>query len=100
MNKNDFIDNCTTRFDTLSRRKVEQCVEVILETIVQSIKNDIHVEIRGFGSFHLRIRPARVGRNPKSGEPVYVEEKRTVHFKPGKELKERVNGGEYTKYKY
>ncbi len=52
---------------------------------------DERVEIRGFGSFALHHRPARVGRNPKTGEPVQIPPKRVPHFKPGKEMRERVN---------
>ena len=57
----------------------------------QSLADGERIEIRGFGSFCLHYRPPRIGRNPKSGEPVTLSEKHVPHFKPGKELRERVN---------
>ena len=57
----------------------------------QSLADGERIEIRGFGSFCLHYRPPRIGRNPKSGEPVTLSEKHVPHFKPGKQLRERVN---------
>jgi integration host factor subunit beta len=65
---------------------------MILDAMTQSLVKAQRIEIRGFGSFGLNHRPARVGRNPKSGEKVHVPEKFVPHFKAGKELRERVDG--------
>ncbi|MDH5405141.1 MAG: integration host factor subunit beta [Candidatus Aminicenantes bacterium] len=69
--------------------------EVIVSTVLQSIIDALHrgekIELRGFGSFRLRNRRARTGRNPKTGEKVQVPAKRIPYFKPGRELKELIN---------
>ena len=75
----------------LSVQNSESLVKVILETISDSLINKDRVEIRGFGSFELRYRQPRQARNPKTGEAVQTTGHYTIHFKPGKELKERVN---------
>ena len=66
----------------------------LLEQISQELARGARIEIRGFGSFSLHYRPPRIGRNPKTGESVALPGKYVPHFKPGKELRERVNGGE------
>ena len=70
-------------------------VELAVKTIIDSINNQLakggRVEIRGFGSFSIRTRPARLGRNPRTGEKVQVPERATLYFRPGTELRERVN---------
>jgi integration host factor subunit beta len=63
----------------------------MLEHMAQTLSNGERIEIRGFGSFSLHYRPPRVGRNPKSGEPVSLPAKYVPHFKPGKQLRERVD---------
>ena len=75
----------------LAAKDVEQSVKVLVDTMTRSLARGQRIEIRGFGSFDLNHRPARIGRNPKSGEKVDVPEKRVPHFKPGKELRERVD---------
>lgn len=75
----------------LSAKDVEQSVKIIVDTMTRSLARGQRIEIRGFGSFDLNHRPARVGRNPKTGEKVAVPEKFVPHFKPGKELRERVD---------
>ena len=75
----------------LAYRDIELAVKTILEYMTTSLSSGERIEIRGFGSFSLHFRPARSGRNPKSGEPVSLLEKYVPHFKPGKELRERVN---------
>jgi len=66
-------------------------VDVMTETIVKALQNGEKVEIRGFGSFSVKSHEAREGRNPKSGEKISIAAKKTPTFKPGKELKERIN---------
>ncbi|OSI13314.1 integration host factor subunit beta [Neisseria canis] len=75
----------------LQAKDVEYSVKVLVDTLTRSLAKGQRIEIRGFGSFDLNHRPARIGRNPKTGEKVEVPEKYVPHFKPGKELRERVD---------
>ncbi|PIT10044.1 integration host factor subunit beta [Snodgrassella alvi] len=75
----------------LSVKDVEQSVKILVDTMTRALAKGQRIEIRGFGSFDLNHRPARIGRNPKTGEKVSVPEKYVPHFKPGKELRERVD---------
>ncbi len=77
----------------LSYQDVEVSVNRILECMAQALETGERIEIRGFGSLTLRYRPSRVGRNPKSGARVNVPEKYLPHFKPGANLRDRVNHG-------
>jgi integration host factor subunit beta len=91
MTKSDLIEILSERQSLLNYRDVELAVKLILEQMSESLSSGDRIEIRGFGSFTLHHRPARVGRNPKSGESVTLDEKYVPHFKPGKELRDRVN---------
>jgi integration host factor subunit beta len=75
----------------LSVRDVERIVNVFFDEIVQRLSADGRVELRGFGAFSTRARDARTGRNPRTGETVDVDAKRVPYFKPGKEMRERLN---------
>jgi integration host factor subunit beta len=75
----------------LQLKDVDMAVKVILDAIADTLVTGGHAEIRGFGSFSLRHRPPRIGRNPKTGERVEVPEKYVPHFKTGKEMRERVD---------
>ena len=75
----------------LQSKDIEYSVKVLVDTMTRSLAKGQRIEIRGFGSFDLNYRPPRVGRNPKTGERVDVPAKYVPHFKPGKELRERVN---------
>jgi integration host factor subunit beta len=77
----------------LSAKDVELAVKHILEVMSDSLSSGERIEIRGFGSFSLHYRPPRMGRNPKTGEAVALSGKYVPHFKPGKDLRERVNTG-------
>jgi len=79
------------RQDSLAHKDVELAVKTMLEQMTQALSVGERIEIRGFGSFSLHFRPPRLGRNPKTGDPVPLEGKYVPHFKPGKELRERVN---------
>ena len=68
------------------------CVRAILNCMSSSLVSGRRIEIRGFGSFAVNLRPARIGRNPKTGDAVSVPEKKVPHFKCGKELRLRING--------
>ncbi len=91
MTKSELIDNLFSQNPSLHLSMVEEGVREILEKIMFSLENGERIEIRGFGSFSLHHRDARVGRNPKTGESVKLEAKSVPHFKAGKELKERVD---------
>ena len=91
MTKSDLIEILSDRQSLLNYRDVELAVKLILEQMSENLASGERIEIRGFGSFTLHHRPARIGRNPKSGESVTLEEKHVPHFKPGKELRDRVN---------
>lgn len=75
----------------LAYRDVELAVKCMIEQMSQALASGNRIEIRGFGSFSLRYRPPRIGHNPKTGEIVHLGPKYVPHFKPGKELRERVN---------
>ena len=78
----------------LSVRDVERIVNVFFDEIGARLSGDGRVELRGFGAFSTRARDARTGRNPRTGETVSVEAKRVPYFKPGKEMRVRLNVGE------
>lgn len=92
MTKSDLIEILSEKQSLLNYRDVELAVKLMLSQMSNSLASgERRIEIRGFGSFTLHHRPPRVGRNPKSGESVALGEKYVPHFKPGKELRERVN---------
>lgn len=91
MTKADLVEAVASATD-LSRRSSEQVVTVFFDSIVESLCRGDKVELRGFGTFRLRHRRARIGRNPKTGESVQVPAKAVPFFKPGKELRRLVNG--------
>ena len=91
MTKSDLIEKISFSQGQLSYRDVELCVKAIIEKMSERLSSGDRVEIRGFGSFCLHYRAPRMGRNPKTGEKVSLRGKHVPHFKPGKELRERVN---------
>ena len=91
--KSELIENLSRKLNHLAYRDIELSVKSLLEMMSQSLSNGERIEIRGFGSFSLHHRPARIGRNPKTGESVALPAKYVPHFKPGKELRERVDEG-------
>jgi len=94
MTKSELIARLAQRYPQLVAKDAEYAVKMILDAMTQSLLSGHRIEIRGFGSFGLNYRPPRTGRNPKSGERVHVPEKYVPHFKAGKELRERVDGGD------
>ncbi|MBK1692838.1 integration host factor subunit beta [Ectothiorhodospira mobilis] len=91
MTKSELIDILARKQNHLAYKDVELSVKTLLEQMSQALATGDRIEIRGFGSFSLHFRPPRVGRNPKTGETVSLPGKYVPHFKPGKELRERVN---------
>jgi integration host factor subunit beta len=93
MTKAELVDHVTALGD-LTRRDGEVIVETLFDSIIDALKSNDKVEVRGFGSFRSRQRKPRTGRNPKTGESVAVPAKRVPYFKPSKELRDLVNPGE------
>ena len=91
MTKSELIAQLAERFPQLVAKDADLAVKMILDAMSEALVRGDRIEIRGFGSFALNYRPPRLGRNPKSGEKVYVPAKWVPHFKAGKELRERVD---------
>lgn len=91
MIKSELVQLIANRNPHLFQRDVEIIVNAILNAIAEALANGDRVELRGFGAFSVKNRPARVGRNPRTGEAVEVEEKWVPFFKTGKELRARLN---------
>ena len=91
MTKSELIEKLSEKYPMLPLKMVENIVKDILEFMSQSLENGDRIEVRGFGSFSLHYRQPRLGRNPKTGDSVKLDEKSVPHLKAGKELKERVN---------
>ena len=91
MTKSELIERLALKQTHLMHKDVELAVKLVLDQISESLAKQDRVEIRGFGSFSLHFRPARTGRNPKTGDAVQIPAKYVLHFKPGKEMRERVN---------
>ena len=91
MTKADLVDE-VIRVSNLSKKHAEIMVNTVFESIVEALQKEDKIELRGFGSFRVRHRRSRQGRNPKTGDRVDVPQKRIPYFKPGKELKELING--------
>ena len=91
MTKSELIDILAADQDHLPYKDVEEAVRKILERMSTALASGERIEIRGFGSFSLHYRPPRIGRNPKTGDSVALAGKYVPHFKPGKELRDRVN---------
>ena len=89
MTKAELIDEVSRA--ELSRKHTEVIVDAVFSSILEALKDGDKVELRGFGSFRLRRRSSRTGRNPKTGAGVVVPPKKVPHFKPGKELRELIN---------
>ncbi len=91
MTKSEMIEILSQRQTQLAYRDVELAVKTMLEHMASTLSSGDRIEIRGFGSFSLHYRPPRTGRNPKTGDSVSLIAKYVPHFKPGKEMRERVN---------
>lgn len=91
MTKSELIEMLAAKQPQLDQKDVELAVKELLEQMSSALAGGERIEVRGFGSFSLHYRPPRVGRNPKTGDSVMVPDKRVPHFKPGKELRERVD---------
>jgi integration host factor subunit beta len=92
MTKADLVEE-VSRVTELTRKDSEVIVDTLFDSVIKALKTGDKLEVRGFGSFRVRQRNARVGRNPKTGEKVEVPAKRVPYFKPSKELKDLINDG-------
>ena len=91
MTKSELIELLARRQPQLTTKDIESAVKLILESMTQTLASGQRIEIRGFGSFSLHYRGSRMGRNPKSGQPVSLPAKHVPYFKPGKQMRERVD---------
>lgn len=91
LTRSELIERLSARQQLLTAKDVELSVKTIVEQLSATLSAGERIEIRGFGSFSVHHRAPRIGRNPKTGESVALDAKSTPHFKPGKELRDRVN---------
>ena len=91
MIRSELVQKLCSDFPDLSQREVENVVSAVFDSITEQLAGGGRVELRGFGAFSTRQRDARTGRNPRTGEAVSVDAKRVPYFKPGKEMRERLN---------
>ena len=91
MTKSELIEALANKQGHLAFKDVELAVKCMLEQMSEALSSGERIEIRGFGSFSLHYRPPRIGRNPKTGDSVSLAPKYVPHFKPGKELRDRVD---------
>lgn len=93
MTRSDLIQQLASKFPQMTAQDIELAVKTILEGVSGTLAKGGRIEVRGFGSFRLNHRDPRKGRNPKTGASVAVPAKYVLYFRPGRELKERVDGG-------
>ena len=91
MTKSELVEVIASKQTQLSVRDVELAVKTLIDLMSNTLSSGQRIEIRGFGSFSLHYRASRLGRNPKTGESVSLDAKFVPHFKPGKELRDKVN---------
>jgi len=91
MTKSELVEIIAAKQTQLSVKDVELAIKTLIDLMSNTLSSGQRIEIRGFGSFSLHYRAPRLGRNPKTGESVSLESKHVPHFKPGKELRDRVN---------
>ena len=91
MVRSELVQVLCDKLPELMPRDVELAVNCLLEQMMTAIESGERIEVRGFGSFDLRQQPTRIARNPKTGESVSIPAKVKLHFKPGKEMRDRVN---------
>ena len=96
MIRSELVQKLCTDFPDLTQTEVENVVSALFDSITEQLAEGGRVELRGFGAFSTRQRDARMGRNPRTGESVSIDAKRVPYFKPGKEMRDRLNLGEVT----
>jgi len=91
MNRSDLIDEMASQFHQLSRADIELAIDRLLAAMADALARGARIELRGFGSFSVSKQAPKIGRNPRTGQPVDIPAKRAIHFKPGKDLRANVN---------
>ena len=91
MIRSELVQNLCEDHPDLTQKEIERVVAAFFDSVTEQLRKGGRVELRGFGAFSTRGRDARKGRNPRTGEPVDVSAKRVPYFKPGKEMRERLN---------
>ncbi len=91
MTKSDLVQKLSETVTALTKKECEVIVDTVFQNMKDALQRGEKIEIRGFGSFTVRVRRSKEGRNPKTGEKVFIPEKRIPFFKVGKELREMVN---------
>lgn len=91
MTKSELVDAVGNKNSIFSRKDIEVIVETLFDSMAESLSKGDKVEIRGFGSFKIKDREGRQGRNPKSGAGIFIDGKKVPFFKAGKEIRERIN---------
>ena len=91
--KSKLLKQLSNNYPNFLKKDLEKFTNIILSEIKRALRRGDRVELRGFGAFSIKERGPRIGRNPKNGERVAVPQKKSVYYKPGKELKERINSG-------
>ena len=91
MTKSELILKITSKNSYLYHKDVYKIINTLFNCVTQALKNGDRVELRGFGTFTTKLRNARIGRNPKTGDPVAIPQKKMPFFKMGKSMKERIN---------
>ena len=91
MTKSELILKITRKNSFLYQNDIHKIIDTLFDSVTKALYNDDRVELRGFGTFTTKLRNARIGRNPKTGEPVAIPQKKMPFFKMGKSMKERIN---------
>ena len=91
MTKSELILKITNKNSFLYQKDVHKIIDTLLNSVTKALKDGDRVELRGFGTFTTKLRNARIGRNPKTGEPVAIPQKKMPFFKMGKSMRERIN---------
>lgn len=92
MKRSDLIKKISENYPYMSKKNIDQFLTIVIDSIVNALKDNNRVELRGFGTFSVRERGKSVVRNPKTGEKLNVDSKKIPFFKSGKQLKDLVNG--------
>ena len=91
MTKSELIQKITNKNSFLYQKDIYKIIDTLFNTVAKALKDGDRVELRGFGTFTTKLRNARIGRNPKTGDPVAIPKKKIPFFKMGKSMKERIN---------
>ena len=91
MTKSELILKITSKNSYLYHKDVYKIIDTLFNCVTEALKNGDRIELRGFGTFTTKLRSARIGRNPRTGEPVAISQKKMPFFKMGKSMKERIN---------